>query len=221
MNSVEVHVSFGEAFDKLSILDIKLQNIKDNRRLEVQKEYNILQTKLKPFFNRTIDFYYNLLKNINSNIWKIQDDIRLKELDKNIKGDICLEILDENDRRFRVKSKIDNVLSSNIKEQKGYPIKCCLINIDPIYENIKKYNGIIRYFSTSFDKVILPCYRLDMAKVKEIFKFDTNIEILSFNDKDEFKIYFDNEYKKYIIIYVNDMLSKTLQKFNESYFFLP
>ena len=116
MEQIELPVSLGEALDKLTILDIKLEKIKDNRRLDVQKEYDILYNKLKLNI-QNYDFYYKILKQVNLDIWEMQDDFRYNNGDKN---KLCLKIIDENDRRFRIKKKINDIANSSLKEQKGY-----------------------------------------------------------------------------------------------------
>ena len=102
-------VSYGEAIDKLTILDIKLDKIKDDRKKDVKKEYDAIYSFIEPLLNTTVKFYYSMLKEINLTIWDMQDTIRSINTETSInKEKICLDILDENDRRFRVKSKINN-----------------------------------------------------------------------------------------------------------------
>lgn len=181
-NQIELPVSFGEAFDKLSILDIKLQKIRDARRIEVQKEYDLLSNKLMPYMNESVKYYYELITEINLNIWNIQDDFRYKTFTDTEKGNICLEILDENDRRFRIKNKIDTVLNSNLKEQKGYARKCCFLVTNNTLENSIALNGIVRYISTSYDKVVVTCNTWDVEQLKTLYCNDPNIELVGFNN---------------------------------------
>ena len=61
MEQINLPVSIGEALDKLTILDIKLEKIKDNKKIDVQKEYDILYNKLKIYIEK-FDFYYIILK---------------------------------------------------------------------------------------------------------------------------------------------------------------
>ena len=62
-NKIILPVSIGEALDKLTILDIKMCKIKDNRKHDVKKEYDILLNTLNFFINK-YDFYYKILKNV-------------------------------------------------------------------------------------------------------------------------------------------------------------
>jgi hypothetical protein len=76
-------VSLGEAIDKLTILDIKLTNIKDARRESVLVEYNILYEKLAPIIN-IYNILYRTMRKVNSTIWYDMDRLRdpsLNEVD--------------------------------------------------------------------------------------------------------------------------------------------
>ena len=72
MDTISLPVSLGEALDKLTILDIKLQKIQDQRRQDVQKEYDLLDTTLISY-RQKYAYYYKLLKEINLEIWDLQD----------------------------------------------------------------------------------------------------------------------------------------------------
>jgi len=63
--NIELPVSLGEALDKLTILDIKLEKIKDDRKKDVEYEYNLLFDKLKNNIENH-NYYYKILKKINS-----------------------------------------------------------------------------------------------------------------------------------------------------------
>ena len=99
-------VSLGEAIDKLTILDIKCDKIQDNRKLDVQKEYDILYEKLKGFIETYNELYVSM-KKVNLLIWNQMDILR----DENISDEdyikLCRECIDSNDIRFRIKNKIN------------------------------------------------------------------------------------------------------------------
>ncbi len=164
--SLELPVSYGEAFDKLTILDIKLEKIKDSRRDDVQKEYDAIFEKINPLFNINVMYHYNILKDINLRIWEMQDTFRDSS---NIeeKNKLCNEIIIDNDRRFRVKHKINYLLGSHLKEQKGYTKRC-------IYVQDTLSNGLIRYYSTLYDEVIVQC-----TEETNIFADDPSIKLVS------------------------------------------
>ena len=119
-------ISAGELFDKISILEIKKNKIKDkSKRNVVLKELGSLQQtvndnieKSKPLTN-----LYKKLKSVNLKLWKIEDNIRDCERKRNF-GKIFLKLARAvyftNDERSRVKNKINNLTKSNISEVKSY-----------------------------------------------------------------------------------------------------
>ena len=122
-------VSLGEAIDKLTILDIKLEKIKDNRRLDVQKEYDLLYEKLKEFLIKYDDLYQSM-KKVNLLIWNMMDILRDGDISNEEYLKVCKECIEYNDIRFRVKNKINYVSESLLKEQKSYKVNRLLININ-------------------------------------------------------------------------------------------
>jgi hypothetical protein len=148
-------VSIGEALDKLSILDIKLDNIQDERKKNVKIEYDLLYEKLIPYLNKT-QKYYDMLKKTNTHIWKLMDIIR----DSNISDDkyilLCKETIIANDVRFRIKNKINILVNSYIKEQKGYNISKILIDLTNYMDDMDDINFLLKpltYFSILFDEI--------------------------------------------------------------------
>lgn len=180
-NILSLPISIGEAIDKLSILDIKKQKIKDDRLKFVIKEYNILYNELYNFIKQN-KFYYDILIDINKNIWEMQDDFR--NSDDNNKTKLCLKIIEENDRRFRVKKKINNLCKSELKEQKGYkPSKAFILTHIGLGDNITSI-GAVRYLSTKYDEVYVVCKNNNIKNIKQIYSDDINIKIIGVdNDK--------------------------------------
>lgn len=120
-----IEVSIGEVFDKLSILEIKTEKIKDEIKLNnVKKEYNYLLNKLKEEFNFTLnDINYIELKNINQTLWDIEDNIRIKEKNKSFDQEfinLARNVYITNDKRAEIKKKINISLGSNFIEEKEY-----------------------------------------------------------------------------------------------------
>ena len=72
-------VSLGEAIDKLTILDIKLDKIKDNRRIDVQTEHDLLYEKLSHFLIKHNDLYQSM-KKVNLIIWNMMMNISRNHL---------------------------------------------------------------------------------------------------------------------------------------------
>ena len=111
MSDITLPVSLGEALDKLTILDIKLQKISDERKADVKKEYDLLMTSLKPYVT-AYSYHYRILRAINLLIWDIQDLFHGKDTTPEQGAELCHNILLENDRRFRVKAKINALANS-------------------------------------------------------------------------------------------------------------
>lgn len=180
-NTMKLDVSYGEALDKLSILEIKLENINDERKIDVQIEYDVLSQQIKHINNNDINYFYNLLKSINSNIWVLQDKYRISN-DINEKNFLCNDILNENDRRFKVKSKINNYLNSSLKEQKGYAKTKAFLLTHLGLGDIINCIGMIRYLSTNYDKVVVVCKNAYYKNVKMLFENDNTIQFYLCND---------------------------------------
>ena len=113
-NLTYLPVSIGEAIDKLTILDIKLDKIKDSRRNDVKREYDILYEKLSVFIE-TYKCLYKQMKHINLLIWDMMDILRDGNVDEEKYLRICKECVEYNDIRFRVKNKINYVSKSLLK----------------------------------------------------------------------------------------------------------
>ena len=126
MSKILAEISAGEFLDKLSILEIKLNKIKDPISLnEVKKEYEILnETKNKNInFSKEIEILYKDLKETNEKLWKIEDEIRLCEKNSDFKDkfiQLSRDVYFANDKRSKTKSEINKILGSNIKEVKQY-----------------------------------------------------------------------------------------------------
>ena len=126
MSKILAEISAGEFLDKLSILEIKLNKIKDFVLLnEVKKEYEILnETKNNNInFSKEIEILYKDLKETNEKLWKIEDKIRLCEKNSDFKDkfiQLSRDVYFTNDKRSKIKSEINKILGSNIKEVKQY-----------------------------------------------------------------------------------------------------
>ena len=119
-------ISTGELLDKISILEIKLEKIKDKAdQEEINKEYKILKEvqnssievteKLKTLFKK--------IKEVNQNLWNIEDKLRFCEKNKDFGKnfiELARGVYFNNDKRSKIKSEINKILMSNIKEVKEY-----------------------------------------------------------------------------------------------------
>ena len=119
-------ISAGELFDKISILEIKKNKIKDkNKRNIILKELSSLQKTASENIekSKSIIKLYKKLKSINLKLWKIEDDIRDCEIKNNFESKfikLARAVYFTNDERSRVKNKINSLTKSNISEVKIY-----------------------------------------------------------------------------------------------------
>ena len=148
-----LNVSLGEAMDKLTILDIKLDKIKDSRRLEVKKEYDAIYGVLKEPCHLYRDLYQSM-KKINQIIWDLMDVIRDGQSTDTEYLEACKKCIEYNDIRFRIKNKINCTSNSNLKEQKGYnQTKIRIYFHEPFIQESRM--KCIRYFSYLYDLVLI------------------------------------------------------------------
>tara|TARA_B110000014_G_C19966429_1_gene500219 strand:- start:441 stop:842 length:402 start_codon:yes stop_codon:yes gene_type:complete len=119
-------ISFGELLDKISILEIKLDKVKNKTNLQdINKEYkSLIKAKNKNIKSlKKIKFLYSNLKKVNLKLWNIEDSIRICEKNKNFNRkfiELARDVYINNDKRAKIKSEINKVLGSNIKEIKQY-----------------------------------------------------------------------------------------------------
>jgi hypothetical protein len=126
MNKILVEVSVGELLDKISILEIKQEKIKDLEKLKfINDEHSILKEQLDK--NVTSDDKLNVLfkslKEINSKLWVIEDDKRLCEKNSDFTENfikLSRDVHFLNDDRAKIKLNINNHTGSKIKEIKEY-----------------------------------------------------------------------------------------------------
>ena len=126
MNKIIVEVSIGELLDKISILEIKLEKIKDPQKLKfITNEHSILKNQLdnNVVSNNKLNELFQSLKEINTRLWKIEDDKRQCEKDKDF-GEKFIKLSRDvhflNDDRAKIKLDINNHTGSVIKEIKEY-----------------------------------------------------------------------------------------------------
>ena len=119
-------ISAGELLDKISILEIKLDNVKDKESLiEINKEHESLkQTKNSSLeITKDLQNLIDQLKKINMILWAIEDKKRMCEKNKDFGKtfiELARNVYINNDKRAKVKSEINKLLGSNIKEVKKY-----------------------------------------------------------------------------------------------------
>ena len=126
MNKIIIEVSVGELLDKISILEIKKEKIKDTEKLKfINNEYSILKDQLKKNVesDEKLNQMYQSLKDLNFKLWEIEDDKRMCEKNKDF-GERFIQLSRDvhflNDNRAKIKLEINNYSGSEIKEIKEY-----------------------------------------------------------------------------------------------------
>ena len=119
-------ISAGELLDKISILEIKLEKIKDKNNFEeINKEYKILKNAEKSNIEITnkVKKLFIEIKKVNTNLWNIEDKLRICEKNKDFGKDftdLARGVYLNNDKRSKIKLEINKKLGSNIREIKQY-----------------------------------------------------------------------------------------------------
>jgi len=124
---MKIEISIGELVDKLSILEIKLLNIRDPKKLT--NVYKELET-LNPYFQDLLDEYgvnmknlYTKISKINKTLWDIEDHIREKESKQEFNKEfveLARSVYITNDQRAAVKKEINLLTKSELVEEKSY-----------------------------------------------------------------------------------------------------
>jgi hypothetical protein len=126
MSLIQTPVSYGELIDKMTILQIKLQEIKDEAKLaNVRNELELLDATWKndKASETDIDAETGRLLAVNQRLWKIEDDIRMKERAQAFDQEfiqLARSVYIENDERAAIKREINMKLGSTLVEEKSY-----------------------------------------------------------------------------------------------------
>jgi len=126
MNKILVEVSVGELLDKISILEIKQEKIKDPEKLKfINAEHSILKDQLNNNVksDEKLNTLFNSLKDINAKLWVIEDDKRLCEKNSDFNENfikLSRDVHFLNDDRAKIKLEMNNHTGSKIKEIKEY-----------------------------------------------------------------------------------------------------
>ena len=125
--SLKVEVSAGEFLDKMAILKIKSERIKDPGKLQnVQKELALLQKVwlASPLGRTDISAQVKALKSVNEKLWDIEDGIRVKEAAQSFDDEfvqLARSVYKANDERAAIKRELNQILGSALVEEKSYP----------------------------------------------------------------------------------------------------
>ena len=161
--------SIGEALDRLTILQLKLDNIQDARRKDVQVEYDDLM-KLVAHYVELDKFHYDKLLEVNAIMWKIQDILHSgREMPMEEEHRLMKQLAVENQRRFRLKRTINQNLGSKHKEQKGYAGKSCFVLGHLGLGDHFFLNGAIRYLASFYDEVCVVVKKNNERNLRMLF----------------------------------------------------
>lgn len=120
MHTPRINISIGELLDKISILEIKKENIVDLVKLSnIQKEFEMLQKEASKFPK----ILYSELKEVNQKLWEIEDKIREKEHKEEFDSEfiqLARSVYITNDLRSEIKRKINLATNSSLVEEKSY-----------------------------------------------------------------------------------------------------
>lgn len=164
MACVHLPTSIGEAIDKLTILDIKLERISDiARKADVQREHDALlkHATLTEFIQTHADLY-NTMKKANAIIWDMMDVLR--DGASRVSGEeylkACKDCIEFNDIRFRIKARINQASNSDLREQKSYKttvFKLAIIGLHESHASISTVQRILQrplqYYGILYDEV--------------------------------------------------------------------
>lgn len=126
MSTVSVPISYGELLDKITILEIKAERIKDPAKLQnVQRELELLSEVWSTHVSEAqkVDEARERLKSVNMTLWDIEDKIRLKEAANTFDDrfvELARAVYVTNDRRAAIKKDINLALGSALIEEKSY-----------------------------------------------------------------------------------------------------
>ena len=124
---IKINASVGELLDKISILKIKEEKINDEKKLlNIKKELGLLSSIAEKFIEKDKKSYKKFMDElfeINLQLWETEDSIRILENKKNFNDEfiqLARNVYYSNDKRFEIKSKINNFYGSEIVEEKDY-----------------------------------------------------------------------------------------------------
>ena len=125
--ALKVDVSAGEFLDKITILEIKSERIKDEEKLQnVHKELDLLRNiwAQSPLSQSDISAHMEDLKRVNESLWDIEDRVRLKESASAFDDEfvqLARSVYQINDKRAAIKRDLNRLLGSDLVEEKSYP----------------------------------------------------------------------------------------------------
>ncbi len=176
--NVTIPVSIGELVDKYTILQIKESVLDEEKKIQVKKEMDALEPYISPL-RKDYNMYLLELEKVNRKIFFDQDTFRNVPESvnaKNIRGDLALKIIKDNDSRFRLKNKINILSNSVLKEQKGYKPKKAFIFPHIGCGDMFTFISAIRYLSFFvYDEIQIVVNLKFLQTAKQIYSDDPSI----------------------------------------------
>jgi len=172
-----VPCSIGEVFDKLTILELKMEFIKDaKRRADVELEYQSLKNIVADQIG-SVQFHYDKLLEVNRIMWVIQDELHSPTIfaDPMREYNLMKEINDVNERRFRIKRTLNTTTGSILKEQKGYAGKRVFICGHQGLGDHFFMNGAVRYMASCYDEVRLVVKRQNLKNLQALYADEPSV----------------------------------------------
>ena len=120
---INAPISIGELIDKITILEIKKNKLQNSKLENVLKELSFLRKLMEKHQIEITDDLFTQLKEINLKLWNIEDQIRIKEKNKefdNIFIELARSVYFKNDKRAEIKKRINQLSNSEITEEKSY-----------------------------------------------------------------------------------------------------
>ena len=120
---INAPISIGELVDKITILEIKKIKLQNSKLENVLKELSFLRKLMEKYQIEIADDLFTQLKEINLTLWNIEDQIRIKEKNKefdNIFIELARSVYFKNDKRAEIKKRINRLSNSEITEEKSY-----------------------------------------------------------------------------------------------------
>jgi len=120
---INAPISIGELIDKITILEIKKNKLQNSKLENVLKELSFLRKLMEKHQIEITDNLFTQLKEINLTLWNIEDQIRIKEKNKefdNIFIELARSVYFTNDKRSEIKKRINLLSNSEITEEKSY-----------------------------------------------------------------------------------------------------
>ena len=120
---INAPISIGELVDKITILEIKKIKLQNSKLENVLKELSFLRKLMEKHQLEITDDLFTQLKEINLTLWNIEDQIRIKEKNKefdNIFIELARSVYFNNDKRAEIKKRINRLSNSEITEEKSY-----------------------------------------------------------------------------------------------------